>query len=378
MLSIWEKETFCPRQDVIIVGSGFAGLWSAYYLKKQNKKLKIIVVDRGIFPLGASTRNAGFTCFGSLTELLADEQKMGTDKMLQLVEMRFKGLQQIEKLFTNKIIDYNTYGGYELFMENDELLTQDLKVQTVYLNTLLKKIVNKKKIFNLVDDKINSFGFGQVAHLVKNEMEGQLHPGKLIQALVKKVQRMGVRVLLGIEVENFENQNNQILIHSNQQINLSTKQLLICTNAFSQKLIPELYSEPGRGQVLVTSEIENLKWKGTFHYDEGFYYFRNVGKRVLLGGARNKAFDEERTDSTETSEIIQQELERFLREIILPADKEPYTIDYRWSGIMGMGKDKIPDVKEIKPNVFCAINLGGMGLALAPLIGKEVSGMMCG
>ncbi|MDP9230450.1 MAG: FAD-binding oxidoreductase, partial [Bacteroidota bacterium] len=77
-------------------------------------------------------------------------------------------------------------------------------------------------------------------------------------------------------------------------------------------------------------------------------------------------------------EIIQQELERFLREVILPANKQPYTIDYRWSGIMGMGKDKLPDVTEIKPNVFCAINLGGMGLALAPLIGKKVSRMMCG
>ena len=59
-ISIWEKETFFTHQDVIIAGSGFVGLWSAFYLKKQHPKLKITIVDRGIIPTVASTRNAGF------------------------------------------------------------------------------------------------------------------------------------------------------------------------------------------------------------------------------------------------------------------------------------------------------------------------------
>jgi glycine/D-amino acid oxidase-like deaminating enzyme len=62
-LSIWEKETFYAPQDIIIAGSGFTGLWAAYYLKKKNPALKIMVVDRGITPMGASTRNAGFCLF---------------------------------------------------------------------------------------------------------------------------------------------------------------------------------------------------------------------------------------------------------------------------------------------------------------------------
>jgi len=87
MISIWEQETFYAPQDIVIVGSGFVGLWSAFHLKKKNPKLKITIVDRGIIPTGASTRNAGFACFGSLSEVIYDAQTMGTDKMLQLVEM---------------------------------------------------------------------------------------------------------------------------------------------------------------------------------------------------------------------------------------------------------------------------------------------------
>jgi len=83
--SIWEKESFYAPKDVIIVGSGFAGLWCAYYLKKRKPKLSVAIVDRGIIPAGASTRNAGFACFGSLTELLQDAQKNGEEKMLQLM-----------------------------------------------------------------------------------------------------------------------------------------------------------------------------------------------------------------------------------------------------------------------------------------------------
>src|SRR5215212_1772741 len=104
-VSIWEKETFYAPQDIIIVGSGFVGLWSAFHLKKENPKLKITIVDRGFIPTGASTRNAGFACFGSLSEVVYDAQTMGTDKMLQLVEMRFRGLERIQKFF-DKGIDF--------------------------------------------------------------------------------------------------------------------------------------------------------------------------------------------------------------------------------------------------------------------------------
>ena len=69
-VSIWEKESFYASQDVIIIGSGFVGLWSAYYLKKKDPDLKVTVIERGQIPTGASTRNAGFACFGSLSELV--------------------------------------------------------------------------------------------------------------------------------------------------------------------------------------------------------------------------------------------------------------------------------------------------------------------
>src|SRR5215218_6866175 len=114
MISIWERETFFAPQDVVIAGSGFAGLWSAYYIKKKHPKAKVSILDRGLIPTGASTRNAGFACFGSLTEVVHDAETMGLEKTLALAEMRFKGLERIQKVFPSGI-DFERCGGYELF-----------------------------------------------------------------------------------------------------------------------------------------------------------------------------------------------------------------------------------------------------------------------
>lgn len=376
MISIWEKETFNAPYDVVIVGSGFVGLWSAFQLKKKNSRLKIAIVDRGVIPTGASTRNAGFACFGSLSEVVFDAQTMGTDKMMQLVEMRFKGLERIQKYFDDDGIDFEMCGGYELYDNSDKVSSEQLQQNIEYINSLFKSITGKKKTYKLADETIETFGFGNTKHLVKNNLEGYLHSGKLIQALLSKVQGMGVQIFTQTEISSFERINDKIELQTSQQFNLSTSQLLICTNAFAKELLPDEDVVPARGQVLLTSPIENLPWKGTFHSDEGFYYFRNLGKKVLLGGARNKAFDEERTTDMNTTNFIQSELEKYLNEVVLPNFKGQYTIENRWAGVMAMGSEKMPIVKEVQPNIFCCIRMSGMGVALAPIVSQQVAEMI--
>jgi glycine/D-amino acid oxidase-like deaminating enzyme len=376
MISIWEKESFFAPQDIVIAGSGFVGLWSAFYLKRKKPDLKITIVDRGIIPTGASTRNAGFACFGSLSELIHDGETMGTGKMLELVEMRYRGLKRIQKYFPTNQIDFDLCGGYELYDDGDKISSKKLSHNIEYLNTLLNPIIGNRQTFRLSDKKIAGFGFGKTKHLIKNKAEGYLHSGKLVKALLQTVQSMGVQIFTNTEIKSFERTNGKIELRTNQPFSLTTKQLLICTNAFAKELLPELDIVPARGQVLVTSEITDLPWQGTFHSDEGFYYFRNLGKKVLLGGARNKAFEEEETSQLQTTIAIQNELEKYLGEVILPAHKGKYSIDYRWSGIMAMGSEKMPIMKQLEPGVFCAVRMSGMGVALAPIVGQSVVKLM--
>jgi glycine/D-amino acid oxidase-like deaminating enzyme len=401
-LSVWEKESFFAPADIVIAGSGLVGLWSAWYLKRKQPSLRITIVERGLIPTGASTRNAGFTCFGSLTELLADARNIGEDKMLELVAMRRKGLKRIRKTFRDEEIGYEQLGGYELLMPattTDTPTNTAIKIPTATttadappspdltdshelrsaidrLNRTLKKITGEQKTFRLQNEMIGKFGFAGVQYLVESRIEGQLHSGKLCQALLRLVQSTGVTVLNNIDITGFEKVNGHLLLHSQHPFPLIASQLLVCTNAFARQLIPQLDITPARGQILVTSPIDNLPFKGTFHFDEGYYYFRNLGDRVLLGGARNKAFEAETTTDMTFTDIIQQELERFLREVLLPGRQ--YTIENRWAGIMGMGGEKMPIVRAVNDHVFCAVRMNGMGVALAPVIGEQVASLLTG
>ncbi|HEX3768962.1 MAG TPA: FAD-dependent oxidoreductase [Puia sp.] len=373
-VSIWEKESFFAPKDFIVIGSGFTGLWSAYYLKKRYPEKSVTVLERGIIPSGASSRNAGFACFGSFTELESDSQQHGENEMLQLVEWRFKGLEKIQKKFSAERIDYENLGGYELVSPAVYPDINILRTRIDHLNNQLKNITGKQKTFQLNDSKIKSFGLGGSHHLIENKLESQLHSGKLLEALVQLVHAEGVTVLTQVDVKKIQVLSDRVELETNLPAIMRTEQVLICTNAFAKTLLPELDILPARGQILLTEPIQGLKIKGTFHYDQGFYYFRNLENRLLLGGARNKFLTEEETFSAETSEHIQDELERFLREIVIPGVS--YKIGMRWSGTMAIGKEKKPIVQKISDRIFCAVRMSGMGVALAPQLGKKVAGMM--
>ncbi|MBU4537022.1 MAG: FAD-binding oxidoreductase [Weeksellaceae bacterium] len=365
--SIWELETFYRNRDIIIVGAGFTGLWTAISLKEKFPDYSVLVVERSPVPMGASTRNAGFACFGSLTEIIADSEKMGWEKTLALVKMRFDGLQKIQNSFKPEEIDFELCGGYEILNDDQPLQKID------EVNEKLKTITGLEKTYFLNQEKTAEFGLANSAFLVGNPCEGALHSGKLLQKLLEKCQGLGIEFLFGTEVlEISETENSVKIITAN--FNIQSEKVIIATNAFTKNLLPEIDIIPARGQILLTEPVEGLKLKGTFHYDEGFYYFRNIGNRILLGGARNLDFKSEETAELETTEVLQNHLENFLKTVILP--ETPFEIAHRWSGIMAMGLEKSPIIERISPRQIAAVRLSGMGVALAPMIGEIVADLL--
>ncbi len=361
--SIWELETFYRKRDVIIIGAGFTGLWSAISIKEKFPEKTVLVVERSSVPIGASTRNAGFACFGSFTEIIADAEEMGWEKTLDLVKMRFDGLKKIQEYFKPEEIDFELCGGFEIL--NDDKPLQNIDE----VNDKLKSITNLDKTYFLNQEKIAEFGLGNSQYLIENPMEGCLHSGKLLQKLLEKSQNLEIEFLFGTEVLKITEDENSVKIQT-KSFEIESEKLVIATNAFTKNLLPNIDLVPARGQILLTDPVENLKLKGTFHFDEGFYYFRNLGNRVLLGGARNQDFRNEETDVLETTEFIQNHLENFLKTVILP--NQEFKISNGWSGIMAMGNEKSPIVEKISERQIAAVRLSGMGVALAPKIGELV------
>ena len=125
---------------------------------------------------------------------------------------------------------------------------------------------------------------------------------------------------------------------------------------------------------MITKPIPGLKIEGTFHLDKGYYYFRNIDDRILFGGGRNLDFKAEETTDLGQTEIVQQELERLLREVILP--DVPFEVDRRWSGIMGVGSQKKPILKSISNRIHAGVRLGGMGVAIGSQVGRDLADLV--
>jgi glycine/D-amino acid oxidase-like deaminating enzyme len=148
----------------------------------------------------------------------------------------------------------------------------------------------------------------------------------------------------------------------------------ICINAFTQKLLPEVDLLPGRGMILITKPIPELKFKGAFHFQEGYYYFRNYENRILFGGGRNLNFEKETSIEFRINENIQSTLHSYLQEIIIPG--QAYEVDYQWTGIMAFGKTKAPIIKKVDDKVVAGARLSGMGVAIGTLVGEKLAKLM--
>lgn len=366
-LSYWEIKQWFQNVDFTIVGSGIVGLNCALRLRERFPNAKILILEKGFLPQGASTKNAGFACFGSLSELIDDLKSHSEEEVVDLVKRRWDGLELLRKNLGDRQIDFQKHKGFELF--NDTALFEKCVSQKDAINELLFPVFNK----NVFTENENTFGFQKIVpRYIVNDFEGQIDTGKMMSELLKKVREKGITIVNNISVEGFISKNNAVEIKTDK-LTFTSKQLLIASNGFSKRLINEEV-QPARAQVLITKPIKNLHIKGTFHLEEGYYYFRNIDNRILLGGGRNLDFKEEETMEFSTTELIQNKLEELLKTIILPDIN--VEIEHRWSGIMGVGNQKKSIVKPIDGNVFCGVRLGGMGVAIGSLVGKELADLV--
>ena len=370
MLSYWEK-TQLLNYDLIVLGGGITGMFCALEYRKLNPKASIAILERGLFSNGASTKNAGFACFGSLTELMDDSKNMDNESLCKIVQMRIDGLALLRETLGDKNIDLQWKGGHELFFDK----TPNALNQIDNFNELLKPIF-KKKVFYWNNSKIKQFGFAEdrVKHIIENPFEGQIDTGMMMRALRSIVNEKDISFFSNVTLTDFDfskDQNHLSLKLKNIDFNFHCNNLAICNNAFASQLFPSLKISPGRGLVILTEPIPNLRLEGTFHYQQGYYYFRNIKDRILLGGGRSVDFDTETTTSFGVNPKIKNQLIEDLQNFIFPSEK--VSLDMEWSGIMAFGKDKMPIVKKHQNNIVIGVKLSGMGVAIGSEIGKKLA-----
>ncbi|MCS7035569.1 MAG: FAD-binding oxidoreductase [Saprospiraceae bacterium] len=368
-LSYWERETFFKDFDVAIIGSGIVGLTAALHLKRLQPRLNVVVLERGALPAGASTRNAGFACYGSMTELLDDMTRMSEDDVFAVVEKRWRGLQRLRQLVGDEPMDFEQNGGFEVFTEEEEEVFEECRDRMAHFNRIVGAITGHPQPYVVADERLADFGFRGAAHLILNQPEGQVHTGKMMARLLQLAAEAGVRIFNGIHIEQIEDSAEGVELQTAAGWTLRVPRVLVAVNGFARQLMPGIEVTPARNQVLITQPIPGLKVRGCFHYDRGYYYFRDVDGRILLGGGRHLDNSTETTSEFGPNELIRSALVQLLKTIICPG--QPIEVDAWWTGILGLGPVKKPVVEQYSKNVVVAVRLSGMGVAIGTLVGEE-------
>ena len=369
-LSYWEKDTYFNNVDYLIIGAGIVGFSTSLEIKKKHPKAKILIIERGFLPTGASSKNAGFSCFGSATELVDDLSHISEDEVWKTVEMRWQGLQNLQSIIGRENLDLQINGSWDLITENERIINQETVEKLTYLNEKIEGITKEKNVYSIDKNIQEKFGFNKVEKSFYNRLEGQINSGRMIHKFHQLVLENGIHCLFGIEALSINSSDISSIIHTSIG-EIKASKICICTNGFAKQFLPNEDVNPARAQVLITKPIQNLQLKGTFHYQKGYYYFRNIDNRILLGGGRNLNFEGETTTVFEQTDQIKNALIDLLNNVITP--NQPVEIEHFWSGIMGVGKTKKPIIKLIHPHIAVGVRLGGMGVAIGSLVGKEIS-----
>lgn len=372
-ISYWERKNFFDNCDLVVIGAGIVGYSTALHFKQQNPGAKVLILERGLLPSGASSKNAGFACFGSPTELADDLEQFDETTVWDTVALRMEGLRYLEEIIGANNMDLHIHGSWDLIREDETETRDEILKKIPYFNEELERISGEQEVYSWDTGLSRRFGLKKISGGFRNRLEGQIDTSKMNAAYYQKVIDSGISILFGIEVLDLQSESSGVRLKTSFG-ELCSGKVAICTNGFAKQFLPDEDIAPARAQVLITSPINNLSLEGTFHYQKGYYYFRNIDGRVLLGGGRNLNFEGETTTDISTTKTIQQSLRSLLSEVILP--NSSFEIDHTWAGVMGVGNTKKPIVKEIYPNVYCGVRLGGMGVAIGSLVGRQVAQLM--
>ncbi|MFM7497682.1 MAG: NAD(P)/FAD-dependent oxidoreductase [Bacteroidota bacterium] len=402
-ISFWERDRYAGPWDYTVIGAGVTGLNAALEFKIQQRRARVLVLEARSTGAVASSRNAGFLCLGSPSEMCAMLDAQGEAAWLHWTAAKWAGIQRLLKLLGSKSLHYQRVKAYELMTPSGYFRPSNFDTDQVVgrlsaLNRLMKEAVGLAPPFWSQRKKSRTSPlpwstpyFGDPVPLDPSQgwgapglkamamaFEGQVHPMHVLDSLKRYAQNLGVVVLQGSKVQGLgpTGLDLQEIVLENQPLVVRSKNIILCTNALTKSLITNPSVIPQRGQILVSAPLPGglpPRLMGNFHGDSGFLYFRNLGQnRLLLGGARNLDFLGEQNEQWSENPILTEHLTRYANDV-LGLSPEVLSWEQAWSGTMGFTASGVPHMQALGPGRWMVAGMNGMGMALGPEMGRRMA-----
>jgi len=350
-----EHESFPEAQpdggvDVAVVGGGVTGCACAHVLAKTGRRVR--VYEAREIAGGASGRNGGFALRGGASAYDAASEQLGRDRARELWRWTERHLDRLEELAGDA---FRRTGSLRLASDGEEREELEAEYEALREDGFAAEW----------RDELPAPLRGRYEGAIFNPPDGSLQPARWVRRLA------GLAAAAGAELR----QNQKVT----SLAELEADQVVIATDGYTGGLLPGLDAvvQPTRGQVVVTEPLERRLFPCPHYARHGYDYWQQTpDNRLVVGGLRDKALDEENTAEEQTTSLIQGHLERFVGE--LTGDSAEIT--HRWAGIFGWTRDRLPLVGRIPGHegVWVSAGYSGhgnvMGLACGELVARAILG----
>jgi len=273
--------------DLLVIGAGFAGLWTALLAKEENPQRDIVLLEAGEAAIGASGRNGGFMD-ASITHGFLNGLSRWPKEIAILHALGLKNLNEIEATIQRLGIecDYQRTGEIDLATEP-------------YLLDEFKQFIELAKPYNINFEYLDR---DQIQTTVKSPLfiggikrfdSTLINPAQLAWGLRKACLDLGVRLYENTPVTKLVEEKNQVIAHTPHG-QIRAHHVALATNAFPPLLkrisyyVVPVYDYVIMTEPLTLSQRDSIGWHGREGMSDGnnqFHYFRTTADgRILWGG----------------------------------------------------------------------------------------------
>lgn len=332
--------------DIAIIGAGYSGLWSAYYLKKMFPNKHIVVLEQHHVGFGASGRNGGW-CSGFLPVSLDEiEKQHGRRAAVEMYTQSFRTLDEIQNFTVENSIDCDFHRGG----------TIQGATNSVQLERLKQEI-----------DKMRQFGFGDehIRNLEPDELKSRInleglvgatftphcaviHPAKLVNGLARVVTELGVQIYENTRVVNYSSRtiHTERFICSADIVVRSTEGYTAQLSGHRRTLAP-LYSYMVATSPLSEPQLNRLGWSNreTYHDARNMIIYAQItkDKRIAFGGrGAPYHFASKVKPKYDIHAAIHEKIAAAMQSVF--GLKNEVEITHRWGGPLGLPRNWRPSV----------------------------------
>ncbi|HEV2072358.1 MAG TPA: FAD-binding oxidoreductase [Thermomicrobiales bacterium] len=367
--------------DIAILGAGFTGLWTAYYLLSKEPSLKIAIVEAEIAGFGASGRNGGWCFSGFPVSPLSLLQSYGYDTARLVSLEMYKAVDEVGRVTREEGIDARYAKGGEL--EVARALYDVPKLQQTYDEFRAIGLEDHNQLLDAreTQERINVAG---AVGSFWNKEGAAIQPARLARGLARAVERLGGTIYEGTRVTDFTPAPDASLVTDRGTVHaksvvLAGEAYLSALPKLSRSIIP-LTSHMVVTEPLSDDQWDQIRWRerdvlGGFGVKGGYINHTSDG-RIAFGAYRaNYPYKSRITDDINLDEKVFAHAREATLDWFPMLQGVRFT--HAWGGVFGVPRKRMPTMTyDPGTGIASAYGYSGEGVATANLSGRVLADLI--